>query len=95
MRKDVACLLIVVALVCGFLAGREFPRHEYQAIGNGYVILDTSTGKACDMRLSASSSKDSSLAPIQPLEAPTNPIDKAFSDAAKNETPSGLPHCAQ
>jgi hypothetical protein len=95
MRKDVACLLAVVALVCGFLVGREFPRHQYQAIGNGFVILDTSTGKACDMRLPAPLSKDSNLPAIQPFEAPTNPVDKAFFDADKYATPSGLPRCAQ
>jgi hypothetical protein len=81
MRKEIACLLIVVAVLFGFFLGREFPRHHYQPLGNGWVILDTSTGKTCDLRTAA---------PPAPL-SDTQVFGKDF----KYATPSGLPYCGQ
>jgi hypothetical protein len=77
MRKEIAYLLIVAALVCGFLVGRELPRHHYQSLANGWVILDTSTGIECDLR---------------PPKPPSND-DNAFFDPTKYATPSVLPPC--
>jgi hypothetical protein len=64
MRKKIAYLLIAAALVCGFLVGREFPRHHYQSLANGWVILDTSTGKECDLR-------PPELPPLKTFNGPT------------------------
>ena len=52
MKKEIALVLLTAALVSGFLLGREFPRHHYQAAspGNAFIILDTATGKVCDAR---------------------------------------------
>jgi len=80
MRKEIAYLLIVTVLICGFLVGRDFPRHHYQSLANGWVILDTSTGKECHLRPSA--------------PPPGNKSD-VFDEAIKHTTPSGLPHCDQ
>ena len=46
MRKEIAWLLIAVALVAGFLVGRRFPAHSYAPAPGGFV-LDTTTGKVC------------------------------------------------
>lgn len=79
MKKGTGISLIIAAWVVGFFVGREFPRHHFQPLGVGWVLLDTSTGKTCDLR-----------AP----QSPTNPIDKALSEPGLTpSTPSGLPRC--
>lgn len=47
MRKEIAWLLIAVALVAGFLVGRRFPAHSYVPAPGGFS-LDTATGRVCN-----------------------------------------------
>jgi hypothetical protein len=48
MRKEIALALVVVALVGGFLLGRQFPAHHYQQFGTSRWAMDTATGRVCD-----------------------------------------------
>jgi hypothetical protein len=50
VRKEIAFSLIPVALIEGFFAGREFPRHYYERFGSSPFMYDRSTGKTCDPR---------------------------------------------
>lgn len=44
--------IALVAFPSGFLLGRRFPAHHYQALGpqSWNLIIDTSTGRVCDVR---------------------------------------------
>ncbi len=50
MRKEIALLLVMTALVIGFFTGRKFPAHHYvMASAQGSTILvDLGIGQACD-----------------------------------------------
>jgi hypothetical protein len=84
MKKETAVLLTIISLISGFLIGREFPRHHYEALVNGAIVFDSSTGKVCDMRVRTP--------PLPPLP-PGAVLDSNI--ALNNETPSGFPRCPQ
>lgn len=46
MRKEIALLLIAVALVGGFFVGRKFPYHSFVPAPAGFA-MDTANGKVC------------------------------------------------
>jgi len=49
VKREIALLLIVTSLVCGFLTGQRFPIHHYAAFSvNGLpVLVDSTTGHIC------------------------------------------------
>jgi hypothetical protein len=50
MKTEIALVLIVVAFVSGFLAGRRLPLHNYAAVSSeakNIVLVDTVTGRVC------------------------------------------------
>jgi hypothetical protein len=89
MKKETAVLLVIAALASGFLIGREFPRHHYEALANGMIIFDASTGKVCDMR----SRYGQSGAVYDEKVFSNNQGDNALEKERLQETPSGLPRC--
>jgi hypothetical protein len=40
---------LVVGITLGFLIGRAHPYHNYEHIGGTRLLLDTSTGRVCDL----------------------------------------------
>ena len=53
--KDVAVFVLLVsgAVAVGFgsglLVGRQFPAHYFERFGNSSYLLDSATGKVCDL----------------------------------------------
>jgi hypothetical protein len=62
MREKIAFLLIPLALVVGFFAGRQFPNHYYERFGKGPFMYDRPTGKLCDPRPPFAAEQDKQLA---------------------------------
>ncbi len=54
-KKGIALfiLLVFTAIGIGFgsglLVGRQFPAHHYERFGNSTYLLDSATGKVCDL----------------------------------------------
>ncbi len=63
----------------GLLVGRQFPAHRYERFGNSTYLLDSATGKVCDLGSFAS-----------PKEA-ANPSGDSVTDILKSLNPSYPP----
>ena len=45
----------VIVFGSGLLVGRQFPAHHYERYGNSTYLLDSATGKVCELGLLAGS----------------------------------------
>jgi hypothetical protein len=72
----------VVTLIMGFgvgvLTGRNFPIHHYERMGESWNLLDTTTGKVCDLRKNANPTNIFDANPVKdanglPIVAPSYP----------------------
>ena len=54
-KKGIALFVVLISGACivgfgsGLLVGRQFPAHQFERFGNSSYLLDTSTGKICDL----------------------------------------------
>jgi hypothetical protein len=54
-KKGIALFVVMIIGACivglgsGLIVGRQFPAHHFERFGNSSYLLDTSTGKICDL----------------------------------------------
>jgi hypothetical protein len=56
-KKGIAAFAGIVAVSCGvgfgsgLLVGRQFPQRHYERMGETHYLLDSATGKVCDLSI--------------------------------------------
>jgi hypothetical protein len=85
--KGITLFVAIIAIVCmagfgsGILVGRQFPAHHYVQYGNTPYLLDSATGKVCD------------LGSLAGTKEAANPNGIPVADLLKSLNPSNPPPC--
>jgi hypothetical protein len=104
MKKELVLALSVVTLTAGaigFLLGRRFPAHHYEAWQTSKLFYDTATGKVCDPfglvkgQAGQGTSTNESVPQTATSKdgAGTDPWDEALERVRKEYAKSHVPAC--